>query len=196
MCAEHVPSGHQPNFAHPLFYIRPGRMQVLSLPVTDSGTPSQQACSSGHARAGMFERTRSSGHVRAGLFERACSSGHVRADTFERTRSGGGAGTIFFKKRLSSPAKSKNASVLFVPDSRSSHTSGHKKYSIFDFSVELRMFFFRRWMPCCRLQTERADRLFCCPPSEFHALPCQYAKLVRVPHALHFRDIICSLKHP
>ena len=118
---------------------------------------------------------------------RVCKSAHVRA---------GGAGSILFEKHLSSPAKSKNASVLFVPDSRSSHTFGHKKYSIFDFSVGLRMFFFRRWMPCCRLQTERAGRLFCCPPSEFHALPCQYAKLVRVPHALHFRDIICSLKHP
>ena len=154
MCAEHVPSGHQPNFAHPLFYIRPGRMQVLSLPVTDSGTPSQQSGRHRHVRVGMFERARSSGHVR-----------------------GGGAGTIFFEKHLSSPAKSKNASVLFVPYSRSSHTSSHKKYSIFDFSVGLRMFFFRRRMPCCRLQTERASRLFYCPPSELHTLPCRYAKL-------------------
>ena len=105
-------------------------------------------------------------------------SGHVRAGTFERARSSGGAGTIFFKKRLSSPAKSKNASVLFVPDSRSSHTSGHKKYSIFDFSVGLRMFFFRRRMPCCRLQTERAGRIFYCPPSKFRTLPSRYAKLV------------------
>ena len=113
-------------------------MQVLSLPVTDSGTPSQQSGSPGHVRVG-------------------------------------GAGTIFFEKHLSSPAKSKNASVLFVPDSRSSHTSGHKKYSIFDFSVEPRMFFFRRWMPCCRLQIERAGRLFYCPPSKFHTIPCRYA---------------------
>ncbi len=124
----------------------------------------------------MFERARSSGHVRAGMFERACSSGHVRAGMFERARSGGGAGTIFFEKRLSSPAKSKNASVLFVPYSRSSHTFGHKKYSIFDFSVGLRMFFFRRRMPCCRLLTERASRLFCCPPSKFHTLPSLHAK--------------------
>ncbi len=47
--------------------------------------------------------------------------------------SGGGAGTIFFEKLLSSPAKSKNASALFVPASRSSHTFGHKKRSIFRF---------------------------------------------------------------
>ena len=155
----------------------------------------------------MFERTRSSGrrgHVRADTFEwaaRARSSGHARV---------GGAGTIFFEKRLSSPAKSKNASVLFVPGSRSPHTSGHKKYSIFDFSVELRMFFFRRWMPCCRLQIERASSLLLPtvrishPPapvrqvrsSEFHAFPCLYAKFVGMSNALHFRDIICSLKHP
>jgi len=45
----------------------------------------------------------------------------------------GGAGIIFFEKLSSSSAKSKNASALFVPVSRSSHTSGHKKHSIFQF---------------------------------------------------------------
>ena len=50
-----------------------------------------------------------------------------------QANSGGGAGTIFFEKLLSSPAKSKNASALFVPASRSSHTFGHKKRSIFRF---------------------------------------------------------------
>ena len=64
----------------------------------------------------------------------------------------GGAGQIFFEKHLSGLAKSENATVLFVPVSRSSHTSGHKKYSIFDFSAVLRMFFSRRCRPAaaCR----------------------------------------------
>lgn len=50
-----------------------------------------------------------------------------------QANSGGGAGTIFFEKLLSSPAKSKNASALFVPASRSSHTFGHKNHSVFRF---------------------------------------------------------------
>ncbi len=40
---------------------------------------------------------------------------------------------IFFEKLLSFLAKSQNASVIFVPASRSSHTFGHKNHSVFRF---------------------------------------------------------------
>ena len=44
-----------------------------------------------------------------------------------------GAGILFFEKLLSFLAKSQNASVIFVPASRSSHTFGHKNHSVFRF---------------------------------------------------------------
>ena len=54
------------------------------------------------------------------------------------------------RKTLVLPCEIKNASVLFVPASRSTHTFGHKKHSVFRFLSRTANVFLQKMDVCCR----------------------------------------------